>query len=172
MNTRRAQPTARSRSHTFKHRLVMWALHHVQAFIFSLGQFCRNPLASFLTAAVIGISLALPAGFYVILENARHITSGWEGTVQITAFLKLDIDDDSAKKLIEQLSQRNDIADVRFISSAEALEEYRRLSGFAQAIDAVQENPLPSLLLIHPQLAGLAGQSADGLLKAVQGLPE
>ena len=172
MNTRRTQPATRARAHTFKHRLTMWVLQHVQAFIFSLGQFCRNPLTSILTAAVIGISLALPAGFYVILENARHITSSWEGTVQITAFLKLDTDDENAKKLAEQLSQRNDIADVRFIGRAEALEEYRRLSGFAEALDAVQENPLPSLLLIKPRLTERPGESTDELLKTLKDLPE
>jgi len=172
MNTRRAQSTARTRHHTIPHLLMMWVLQHVQAFFFSLGQFCRNPLASFLTASVIGISLALPAGFYVILENARHITSGWEGTVQITAFLRLDIDDDIARGLAERLSLRNDIADVRFVSRVEALEEYRRLSGFAEAIDALQENPLPSLLLIQPRSTGQPRQSADELLKVVNDLPE
>ena len=76
--------------------LDTWVLQHMQAFIFSLGQLCRNPVASFLTIAVIGISLALPAGFHIILNNARQLTAGWEGTVQITAFLKMEVDNDTA----------------------------------------------------------------------------
>ena len=65
--------------------LETWATQNMQALLFSLGQFCRQPISSLLTSAVIGIALALPAGFYIGLENARLVSSGWDTTVQITA---------------------------------------------------------------------------------------
>ena len=77
--------------------LKAWLLLHAQSFVYSLGQYYRNLLSSILTTAVIGISLALPAGFYLLLENAQQVTDGWGGSVQITAFLKTDIDDAVAK---------------------------------------------------------------------------
>lgn len=149
-----------------------WLLQHLQAFFFSLGQFCRNPLSSLLTASVIGIALALPAGFYVLLENAVRITSGWESTVEITSFLKTTVTNERALQLAGELEQQAEIAEVRFISREEALEEYRQLSGFAEALDALQTNPLPSLLLVKPALSRQPQIDVDDLLQSLQQLPE
>lgn len=149
-----------------------WLLQHLQSFIFSLGQLCRNPVSSFLTASVIGISLALPAGFYVILENAQHITAGWEGSVEITAFLKKGIDDSRAKALADKLSKQNNLATVKLVTSEQALAEYRRLSGFGDALDMLKENPLPALLLIKPKLEDMPEKVAENLLNQLRKIPE
>lgn len=149
-----------------------WALQHLQAFFFSLGQLCRNPIASFLTASVIGISLALPAGFYVILENTRQITAGWEGSVEITAFLKIDVDDKTARALAERLAQQDNLAKVQLVTRAQALEEFRRLSGFAEALDILDENPLPAVLLIKPRVDDLPETAAENLLNSLRDIPE
>jgi len=155
-----------------KHLITAWFLHHAQAFIFSLGQLCRNPLASLLTASVIGISLALPAGFYVILENTRRISSGWEGLVQITAFLKMDIAEDRSRKLATELGKQQDVAQVEYISRDQALAEYRQSSGFGEALDALEDNPLPALLLVRPRPGGNPEQAAAILLDQLKALPE
>ena len=149
-----------------------WVLQHIQAFVFSLGQLCRNPVASFLTIAVIGISLALPAGFHIILNNARLLTAGWEGTVQITAFLKMEVDNDTAEKLARQIEQFDGIDKVQLITKEQALEEYKQLSGFNNAFDALEGNPLPSLLLIKPHLSGLPEKSTEKLLQNLRNIPE
>ena len=152
--------------------LDTWVLQHVQAFIFSLGQLCRNPVASFLTISVIGISLALPAGFHIILNNAHQLTAGWEGTVQITAFLKMEVDNGTAEKLARQIEKFDGIDKVQLITREQALEEYKQLSGFGNAFDALEGNPLPSLLLIKPHLSGLPGASTEKLLQNLRNIPE
>jgi cell division transport system permease protein len=156
----------------FQSMFESWSLQHLQAFIFSLGQICRNPIASLLTASVIGISLALPAGFFIFLENTRHITAGWEGSVEITAFLKMDVDDDTARQLADKLATEPGIARVEMITRDQALEEYRTLSGFARALEALEDNPLPSLLLIKPVHANFTEQSAEALLAKLNEVPE
>ena len=172
MNTPRRAQKRISRIDVLKHLLTAWFLHHVQAFFFSLGQLCRNPLASLLTAAVIGISLALPAGFYVILENTQRVTSGWEGSVQITAFLKMDVAEDRGQELASQLAKNRDIAQVDYISREQALAEYRRSSGFGEALDALEDNPLPALLLIRPRPGASPEQATENLLDQLKALPE
>jgi cell division transport system permease protein len=159
--------------HSFLYvKLDIWILQHIQAFIFSLGQLCRNPIASFLTISVIGISLALPAGFHIILNNARLLTAGWEGTVQITAFLKMEVDNDTAGELARQIEQFDGIDKVKLITREQALEEYRQLSGFGNAFNALEGNPLPSLLLIKPHLSGLPEKSTEELLNNLRNIPE
>ena len=172
MNKPRRQPREISRIAVLRHVFMAWVLHHVQAFFFSLGQLCRSPLASLLTAAVIGISLALPAGFYVMLQNTLRITSGWEGSVQITAFLKMDVTEEQGKGLVTQLARNQDIAQVQYINRDQALAEFRLSSGFGEALDALEDNPLPSLLLVRPRPDANPEQAARNLFDRLKALPE
>ncbi len=172
MKPQQTQTAEYGRKKSFRSLLEIWLLQHLQAIIFSLGQLCRNPIASFLTASVIGISLALPTGFFIILENTRHITAGWEGSVEITAFLKMDVDDNAARKLASKLASQSDIAKVDLVTREQALEEYRQLSGFTNALEALDENPLPSLLLIKPAHGEFSEKSAEELLNKLQAVPE
>ncbi|HEY5703265.1 MAG TPA: permease-like cell division protein FtsX [Gammaproteobacteria bacterium] len=155
----------RKRKVDFRLAIKSWLAQHAQALISSFGQLFRNPVGSALTIAVIGISLALPAGFYVLLENARLISAGWEGSVEITAFLKKDISDATGQKLQQELQSQDNIEKVIFINRDKALEEYRQLSGFGDAIDALEENPLPSLLLIKPATDDKDAATIEQLVK-------
>ncbi len=131
-----------------RRRLSIWVTQHLQALVFSLGQYLRHPIGNILTTAVVGISLALPAGFYLLLENARRISSGWDGAVEFTLFLRQDVRGKDTGELAETLKQDRRIAAVIIVPRDEALAEYKNISGFADAIDALEENPLPDVLLI------------------------
>ncbi len=132
-----------------------WLLSHAQSFIYSLGQYYRNLLSSILTTAVIGISLALPGGFYLILENAQKVTADWGGSIQITAFLKPDIDDAVANTLVTRLLDSPNIEAAKLINRDQALAEYKELSGYSEVIDLLDENPLPSIVIIFPKVDAL-----------------
>jgi cell division transport system permease protein len=132
-----------------------WVLSHAQSFVYSLGQYYRNLLSSVLTTAVIGISLALPTGFYLILENAQQVTAGWGGAIQITAFLKSDIDDTVAEKFVTRLLDNPNIEAAKLISRDQALAEYKELSGFSEVIELLDTNPLPSVIIIYPKIDAL-----------------
>jgi cell division transport system permease protein len=125
---------------------------HLQVFIASLGQLARHPVATLLTAAVIGISLALPMGLHVLVNNARSVSSGWENAAQISLFLKKSTSDAQAKRLQQHLQGLEEIQQVTYISSAQALAEFKQHSGFGQALDALTDNPLPAVLVITPRL--------------------
>ncbi|MFT5425267.1 MAG: cell division transport system permease protein [Gammaproteobacteria bacterium] len=152
--------------------LKYWGLLHVQSFVYSLGQYCRNLLTSILTTAVIGISLALPGGFYLLLENAQQITSGWDGAIQITAFLKQDVDDTQAADVIARLLVNPKIDTAKFIQREEALAEYKELSGFSEVIDLLDENPLPSIIIIFPKLTALPDGGDQQIIEFLYTQPE
>lgn len=162
--TRLNQPGAQLRN-----ILASWCIDHLRAFITSFGQMTRNPVGSFLTIAVIGISLTLPAGFYVFLQNARMVTADWEGGAQITVFLQPQVTDEQGQQLTQQLKAYGTIRNARFISRDQALQEYRELSGFADALDVLDENPLPSLILVEPRLQG---NNSETIMQRLEGLEE
>ncbi|MDZ7735007.1 MAG: permease-like cell division protein FtsX [Gammaproteobacteria bacterium] len=149
-----------------------WVLQHLQAAVYSLGQLARNPIGSFMTIAVIGIALALPAGFYLILDNAKRVTSGWDMTLQIAVYLNQDVGADSARQLADELRGDEAIKSVDYISREQALTEFRELSGFADAIDALRDNPLPAVLLVQPASAATDTAAFERLLARLQKLPD
>jgi cell division transport system permease protein len=155
-----------------KRRFDMWLLQHLQAFIFSLGQFAKYPLSSLLTSAVIGISLALPASFYMLFDNVRFVSSSWDGSVQVTLFLQTEINDEQAATFANKLKDNKNINETTFIKRADALAEYQKLSGFADALNALDENPLPNVILVKPELNNINESDTEALIKELEAMPE
>ena len=155
-----------------KRRFNMWLLQHAQAFIFSLGQYVKYPVSNLLTTAVIGISLALPASFYLLLDNVRFVSSSWDGSLQITLFLQTEVDDKQAAEFVNKLSEHKAISETILIKRADALAEYQNLSGFADALNALDENPLPNVVLIKPILDDMNESQTEGLIKELEAMPE
>lgn len=155
-----------------KRRFDMWLLQHAQAFIFSLGQYIKHPISNLLTTAVIGISLALPASFYLLLDNVRHVSSSWDGSVQVTLFLQTEIDDVQATAFAETLKNNTTINETVLIKREDALAEYQQLSGFAEALNTLDENPLPNVILVKPNLDSADETQTEALIKELEAMPE
>lgn len=142
-------------------------LRHAQTLLYSLGQLTRRPFSTLMTVAVIGIALALPAGLHVLLKNVQTVLSGWDGAAQVSLFLQRDTREPAARALAEKLRARPGVASVDYISAEQAMEEFRLLSGFGEALGALEENPLPPVLVVHPSLAR---QDPDALAALVDDL--
>jgi cell division transport system permease protein len=130
---------------------VIWLMRHAQMSLSSLGRLSRNPLSTLMTATVIGIALALPSGLHLLVDNVRSLSSSWEGNASISLFLADDVTDAQAIQVLREIERRPDVAESRLVDRNEALEEFRALSGFGEAIDLLDENPLPAVVLIRLQ---------------------
>lgn len=144
--TRRTRPGARRWLRT-------QARLHAQVLLASLGRLYRTPFSSLMTVAVIAIALALPSGLLVLLDNLQRLNAGWEGTTSISLFLQQSVSDARADRLAEELRDWPRIDTVRVLHRDQALAEFRELSGFGEALDALNENPLPSVLIVQPAAA-------------------
>lgn len=143
----------RLRPHTPDRRLDVLLLHHLQVLISSLGRMWRTPLSSALTAAVLGVALALPTGLYLLLENVRALGEDWHGKPRISLFLRTGVDGTQAVAVSEGLASLEQVARVQTITPQQALQEFQELSGFAAALEALGENPLPAVLVVEPSAA-------------------
>lgn len=156
--------------------LKNYLLNHAYALVYSLGQLTRTPLSSMMTVMVIGITLALPTVLYVALQNTRQLTAGLDNMGQMSLFLKEKDEgeqsamDNNVSGLAEQLRRNPDIATLEVITPDQALEEFRRSSGFADALRALNENPLPFVLVIKPVTAH--PDTVARLQATLQKLPE
>jgi cell division transport system permease protein len=124
-----------------------------------------------MTATVIGIALALPAGFLGLVDNIESVTSPWRSGWQASLFLERNLEPASQKELAARLSERSDIASVERLSSEEALDEFRRYSDFDRAIELLDKNPLPPVLIVQPT-SGLTPSATDELVNAFNGYPQ
>ncbi len=152
-------------------RLSAWLGHHAQSMVFSLGKLYRAPAATLMTIAVIGITLTLPAGFYLFMKNIENLSGDLRSTTRISLFLKLDASERSAEELNRRLQQRADIAASRLVTRDQALEEFRASSGLGDSLDYLDENPLPHTLLVQPA-DDLDQLAVRQLLKDLQNQPE
>jgi cell division transport system permease protein len=147
-------------------------VRHVQTLLFSLGRLCRTPGSTLMTIAVIGIALALPTGMQVLVGNVRSLSGAWHSVASISVFLKHGIDGASARRLGDKLRDERGVAAVRLITPAEALAEFRHQSGFGKALDLLQSNPLPAVLVVNPTPAFAEPAKTDALVQRLQALPE
>ena len=167
MNARRAA-AARRREGASQSRARLrdhynsWLRHHRLSAADSLFRVLDNPLSSVLTWLVIGIALALPVGLNVALDNVNRLSTSWDSPTQISLFLLEEVDAEQATQLALELDARDDVADTVFISREEALAEFRALSGFADVLASLDDNPLPNLVLVSPS-GSLDGQGAAAL---------
>ena len=143
-------------------------LRHAQVFFYSLGQLTRTPVATFLTVAVIGITLALPASLYVAIENVQRLASGWEDNGQISLFLKQDVSGAAIEKLADKIRRLPAVSWVDYVSREAALTEFKRLSGFGEALNALDRNPLPAVLVVHPAAKHAHPDKLQELLKELR----
>ncbi len=125
---------------------------HLQTLLYALGQLSLKPFSTLMMAAVIGIALAMPAGLHVLLKNVQQVLAGWDGAAQLSLFLQQNTRESEALALADSLRARAGIASVDYISSEQALAEFQRLSGFGEALKALEDNPLPPVLVVHPSL--------------------
>lgn len=128
-----------------------WTEQHRQGFHSSLRRLAARPWAALLTVLVMGIALALPLLLHVLLDNARTLSGGLREAREFTVFLRAGQDTDNARKFAAELELRKDVATVLLRTPQQGLEEFRQLSGFAEALDVLDENPLPHVLVVSPQ---------------------
>jgi cell division transport system permease protein len=64
------------------------------------------------------------------------------------------------------------MGEVTLISADDALEEFREYSGFGAALDALQGNPLPHVIIVRPDTAYANPQGVDSLKRYLSAWPE
>lgn len=163
---------ASSQKVSISSRLKMFFHLHRQEIRNSLNAMLRTPIASFMTLAVLGIALALPGGLQVILKNSNMLSEGWDGASRLSLYLVESVHDDVAASLGNRLRSRSDIAEVVLISREKALEDFQSTSGLGDALQQLEENPLPIVLEILPAENYSTPEASQSMLEEFKKLPE
>ncbi|MCG5529796.1 permease-like cell division protein FtsX [Halorhodospira halochloris] len=128
---------------------ILYLLQHLQAARAALVRLSYSPLHSLITAAVIGIAIALPTAFWLALDNFQRATGGWEdGAPQISLFLDRGTQDSQLHDIAGQIDSDARVAGVETITPEQALAEFRAETELEAALELLEENPLPPVLIV------------------------
>ncbi|GMQ88127.1 MAG: permease-like cell division protein FtsX [Gammaproteobacteria bacterium] len=152
--------------------LHSWIVRHAQVALSSLGRLYRTPSASLMTAAVIAIALALPSGLYLLTGNLQRLSTQWDGNTNLSLFLHRSVSLQQAAALQKKLAKMPEIDSLQLITPEQALAEFRTLSGFGEALDVLDENPLPAVIAVKPDKDYSDADAAEALLEKLRNFPE
>lgn len=145
-----------------------YLLRHFQTFFYSLGQLWAHPVATLLTLAVLGITLALPTGLFILIENAQRASGAVDDSARISVFLKKSVSENNARKLAREFEKNTNIERTDFISADDAFAEFKKYSGFGEAIKAMNKNPLPAVIIVTPTQSASSPESLEDLLETLK----
>ena len=154
------------------HRLVMFFIRHLQQALASIGELWRMPMSSLLTMAVLGISLALPTTLHLLMKNGEQLRGTWDNAAEITLFMEDGLSEIQTKTVLRRIGLYEQVNQVTYVSEEEALDEFKNLSGFGDALSYLDKNPLPSVILVVPTEQYSSPEGARELLDKLQEQPE
>ncbi|HET7922785.1 MAG TPA: permease-like cell division protein FtsX, partial [Gammaproteobacteria bacterium] len=157
---------------TLRQRLAAWRLHHRQMLAAGFARLYQRPVATGMTVLVIAIALALPASLLVLVRNVQQLSGSWQGAARISLFLKQDLTDAAVQKAAQAARRTDGVTDVRVISAEQALEEFKQRSGFGDTVALLGDNPLPAVLVVRPDAAHSAPDTAAALGRTLAALTD
>lgn len=143
--------------------------HHKEAMQNSLARLWQSNLSTWITLAAIGIALCLPSSLYLLLHNLKSLTDDKREVPTISLFIKQNISEQQARDRGELLQELSQIEKVVFVARDEALADFRKITGFAETLETLDENPLPHVLVVTPQI-NLIGNPTEDMQKLAEKL--
>lgn len=137
---------------TTTQKLDAWIAHHSHSSIDSLLRLLQTPLQSVMTWLVIAIAIALPAALFLVFSNLQQLSDSWQDSSQISVFMKKETTEQQARQLSLDWAKRDDVLQAVYVSPEQALSEFKESSGLGDLVNYLDENPLPSVVLIKPKL--------------------
>lgn len=128
--------------------MKIWISQHARTLIAVIARLARTPVASLLNIGVIGISLALPVGFYVGLFNLQGFSRELAADPQISLYLALDAGATDIAQIENRLRQQPGVRKYRYISREQALADIKNNTGMADVIASLGQNPLPDAFVV------------------------
>ncbi|WP_392561185.1 permease-like cell division protein FtsX [Orbus sturtevantii] len=115
------------------------------------NDFRQHILASLLTIIVIAISITLPTISYLLWKNANQAAHQWYPTPNLTVYIDKSLTAEQTNELLAKIKLYSEVENISYLSRDEALDEFKLWSGFNDAIDLLDENPLPAVAIVIPK---------------------
>lgn len=137
----------------------------------------KRKFGTFLTVLVIAVSLTIPTVSYLLWKNTSHAASQFYPEPELTVYLHKNLAEHDVDVVVERIRQfdSDKIESVNYISRQQSLDEFRTWSGFGEALDILDDNPLPAVVTLKPKKAFTTAENMLELrngLQAIKGVQE
>ena len=167
---REAAPAANERYAPPRLSLAAWREQHLYSALSSLGRMWQRRGATVLTVLVMALALALPLLLHLAVRNLEHFGGMLREARELSAFMAPETEAEAISALAAELGRHAAVAAVSVKGPEDGLEELRQLPGFAEAVELLETNPLPSVLLVTPA-PDAAPEAIHALAAEIQARP-
>lgn len=150
-------------------KVAGWREHHGWSAAASLRRLAGRPVGTLLTVAVMGLALALPLTFWLLLGNVQKLGDAFGQHQAISVFLQPGQSPSVAQLTATKLRERPDVAEVTLKTPQQGMDELAKMQGFSGALHALDDNPLPYVLEVRPK-DGLGADAVSSLVTELRGL--
>src|SRR5690606_36388747 len=123
---------------------------HLYSLVSSLGRLAQRPWATALTVGVMGVALALPLGLLLAVAQLATLAGDRRQARELSLFLQHGATMPDAAALAQRLRAHDTVAAVELRSPEQGLQEFQTMTEFAGALEVLDYNPLPSVLVVRP----------------------
>lgn len=150
--------------------LRAWLRSHAYGLLSSLGRFARQPFNHLLTLGVLALALALPTLGHLSLKNLKHLSGALSQPGDVSLFLQSDVTPAQAQTLQDEVALMPGISGVSMKTPEQALAEFRELTSFTDALNVLEGNPLPYVLVVTMAADILKSERAMALVAQLRQL--
>lgn len=136
----------------WQHTLRAWARQHLFSLFSSLGNLLSHRAGTIMTVVVLGLSMALPLGLYVLVKNLHGLDLRQDEWGTVSVFMQIGAEQADVEQLADLAMERFEVR-ASAVSPRQGMEQFQSVAGFRAAADLFDENPLPWVLQLTPQRA-------------------
>jgi cell division transport system permease protein len=126
--------------------------HHRHTLEDSLLRLLRDPFQTLMTTVVVAIALSLPATLLLVVDNVRQFENNFESFSQITVYVNNTASQQQIDAIQEKIVSLSEVNSLVYINPEQALQQFTEASGFGSALEYLEDNPLPPVLLVEPAM--------------------
>jgi cell division transport system permease protein len=130
-------------------RVRAWGRRQLYSFFSSLGTLMSHWPGTLMTVLVLGIAMALPLGLSVVMQNLHRADLQQENWGSLSVFMEPAADEAAVRALASATEARFG-AQTTLISPEQGMQEFLARSGFNEAAELFETNPLPWVLQVMP----------------------
>jgi len=149
-----------------------WLRSHGYSLFSSIGRLWRQPFTQILTFGVLALALALPTMGHLALKNLHYLSAAAAQPGDVSLFLRPEIDLAGATALQNRIQTGALVKQVNLKTPDEALAEFKQLTSFTDALNALDANPLPFVLVVELSRETLQSGRAMKLVEDLRANPE
>ena len=120
----------------------------VHSLLESVQHLSRHAFVTLFVWLLIGVALSLPAGFWLVQHNIHLLAQQLHDDTGFTVYFLPATRSDIIEEVRQYIVQSTVVQTVELTTSEQAIEEFRRVTGYDQELVALGDNPLPASLSV------------------------